>query len=258
MANQIIEESLKQNQMQTHKIKRKNKKFHIEFSNEIAEIPYGGNFTISYLSKIQKCKNFIKKKKYQLQFAFSTAIAFIFLFFLIWKINQYRQKEKVSKELLDNYQLTTLYSNSPYYEANRANSDILVQNPFVIGMIKVDKIDLNYPILSESNDELLRISLCRFNGPMPNETGNLCIAGHNYLDNRFFGRLHELSIGDTIEIYGLSGDKNVYKITKKFEVGASDLSCTNQNVGNKKVVTLLTCDNTNQNKRVVIQAEYKY
>ena len=258
MANQIIEESLKQHQIQSHKTKWKSKKFRIEFSNEIAEIPYGGNFTVSNLSKIQKFKNFIKKKKYQLQFAFSTGIAFIFLFFLIWKMNQYRQKEKVSKELLDNYQLTTLYSNSPYYEASRANSDVLVQNPFVIGMIKIDKIDLNYPILSESNDELLRISLCRFNGPMPNETGNLCIAGHNYLDNRFFGRLHELSIGDTIEIYGLSGDKNMYKISKKFEVNANDLSCTNQNVGNEKLVTLLTCDNSNQNKRIVIQAESKH
>lgn len=255
MANQIIEESLRQNQMQSHKIKRKNKKFRIEFSNEIAEIPYGENFTISNYSKIQKCKNFIKKKKYQLQFAFSTAIAFIFLFFLVCKINQYRQKEKVSKELLDNYQLTTLYSNSPYYESSQLNSNVVVQNPFVIGMIKVDKINLNYPILSESNDDLLRISLCRFNGPMPNEVGNLCIAGHNYLDNRFFGRLNELSIGDTIEIYGLSGDKAIYKISKKFEVDANDLSCTNQNVGNKKIVTLLTCDNSNQNKRIIIQAE---
>lgn len=250
MANQIINESLKQNQIQSHKVRHKNKKFHIEFSNEIAEIPYGGNFTISNYSKIQKCKNFIKRKKYQLQFAFSTAIAFIFLFFLIWKMNQYRQKEKVSKELLDNYQLTTLYSDFPYYEA----SNVVVENPFVIGMINIDKIDLNYPILSESNDELLRISLCRFYGPMPNEVGNLCIAGHNYLDNRFFGRLNELSIGDSIDVYGVSGNKSVYKISKKFEVNANDLSCTNQNVGNKKMITLLTCDNSNQNKRIVIQA----
>lgn len=250
MSNQIIEESLKQNQIQSSQTKHRNKKFRIEFSNEIAEIPYGGNFTVSHYSKMQKLKNFIKRKKYQLQFAFSTTIAFIFLFFLICKINQYRQKEKVSKELLDNYQLTTLYSDFPYYAASK----VVVENPFVIGMISIDKIDLNYPILSESNDELLRISLCRFNGPMPNEVGNLCIAGHNYLDNRFFGRLNELSIGDSIDVYGVSGNKTVYKISKKFEVDANDLSCTNQNIGNKKMITLLTCDNSNQNKRIVIQA----
>lgn len=255
MANQIIDESLRQNGLHFGRAKHKIKNFRIEFSNEIAEIPYGGTFTISTNSKIQRCKNFIKKKKYQLQFAFSTCIALIFLFFLVWKVNQYRQKEKVSRELLDNYQLTTLYSSSPDYTANHLNSNIVIQNPFVIGMIKIDKINLNYPILSESSDELLRISLCRFNGPMPNELGNLCIAGHNYLDNRFFGRLDELSIGDSIEIYGLSGDKKIYKISKKFEVDFNDLSCINQNVGNRKVVTLLTCNNSNQNKRIIVQAE---
>lgn len=257
MANQIIEESLRQNQIQSHKVKHKSKRFHIEFSNEIADIPYGENFTVSNFSKIQKCKNFIKQKKYQLQFAFSTAIAFIFLFFLIWKMNQYRQKERVSQELLDNYQLTTLYSDNSHYGASQLSSDVLVRNPFVIGMIKVDKIGLNYPILSESNDELLRISLCRFSGPMPNEVGNLCIAGHNYIDNRFFGRLNELSIGDNIEIYGLSGHKKDYEIYKKFEVDANDLSCTNQDVGNTKMVTLLTCDNSNQNRRIVIHSKEK-
>ena len=56
MANQIIEESLKQNQIPIHKIKHRNKKFHIEFSNEIAEIPYGENLTISKLTKMQKFK----------------------------------------------------------------------------------------------------------------------------------------------------------------------------------------------------------
>lgn len=254
MANQIIEESLKQNS----KIKYSQKKqFRIKIGNEIAEIPYGGNFIMPPHSKIQHFNHFIKKKKYQLQFILSTLVAITFLCIFLGKIHQYHQKEKLSQELLDNYHLTTLYSDTNYYEASQLKSDVLVRNPFVIGMIKIDKIDLNYPILSESNDELLRISLCRFNGPLPNEAGNLCIAGHNYIDNRFFGRLNELSIGDNIEIYGLSGQKKDYSISKKFEVDADDLSCTNQNIGNKKMITLLTCDNSNQNKRIVVQAKEK-
>ncbi len=255
MANQIIEKSLKQNQIPIHKAKHRNKKFHIEFSNEIAEIPYGENLTISKLTKIQKFKNFVKNKKYQLQFSVSSTAAVVFLLFLLWKVYQYQQKEKMSQKLLDNYQLTTLYSDSSHYEANQLGADVLIRNPFVIGMIKIDKIGLNYPILSESNDELLRISLCRFNGPMPNETGNLCIAGHNYIDDRFFGRLNELIVGDKIELYGLSGQKKVYTITIKFEVEANDLSCTTQDVGNQKVLTLLTCNNSNQNKRIIVQAK---
>ncbi len=214
------------------------KNIQIEFSDEIAEIPYEE-----------------EKKKYKLLFIISVIIAVISLLFLLGNFYQYHQKEKISKELLNKYHLTTLYSDNSSYEISELGSDSLIQNPFVIGMIKIDKINLNYPILSESNDELLRISLCRFSGPMPNKTGNLCIAGHNYMDNRFFGRLNELNIGDKIEIYDLSGQKKSYKITQKFEVVADDLSCTSQNVNNEKMVTLLTCDNSNQNKRLVIQGK---
>lgn len=213
------------------------KNIRIEISNEISEIPYEEG-----------------KKRYQLLFFLSITVAVISLLFLFWNFYQYRQKEKVSKELLEHYHLTTLYSDNSSYDASTLENNV-IQNPFVIGMIKIDKIGLNYPILSESNDELLRISLCRFDGPMPNKSGNLCIAGHNYMDNRFFGRLYELNLGDKIELYDLSGQKKIYKITEKFEVTASDLSCTKQNVGNEKMITLLTCDNSSQNKRLVIQGK---
>lgn len=192
--------------------------------------------------------------KYKLQFLFSSIIAIIFLIFLFWRLYQKQQHEKISKELLNNYHLTTLYSNINQYEVNKTTSGTL-ENPFVIGMIKIDKIDLNYPILSESSDELLKISLCRFAGPMPNEVGNLCIAGHNYVDNRFFSRLDELCIGDLVEVYGLYGQKQEYYVFQKYEVESNDLSCTNQEVGNNKIITLLTCDNSNSNKRFVIQAK---
>lgn len=192
--------------------------------------------------------------KYKLQFLFSSIIAIIFLIFLFWRLYQKQQQEKISKELLNNYHLTTLYSNINQYEANEINYSTL-ENPFVIGMIKIDKIDLNYPILSESNDKLLKISLCRFAGPMPNEVGNLCIAGHNYVDNHFFSRLDELFIGDLIEVYGLYGQKQEYYIFQKYEVESNDLSCTNQEVGSNKIITLLTCNNSDSNKRLVIQAK---
>lgn len=262
--NQIIQENLSQSQnkfIQNRKIdnfKNPKTKFHIEFSDEIVEIPYGGNYTISIKHKnhkLQSLKNFIKQKRYQLQFIISCIIATIFLFLLFWKLYQNGQQEKIAKELLSNYQLTTLYSANDSYEIHKTNSNATMQNPFVIGMIKIDKINLSYPILSNITDELLKVSLCRFAGPMPNETGNLCIAGHNYIDNRFFSNLEELTIGDLIEIYGLTGKKQEYHITKKYEVDAKDLSCTNQNIGKTKMVTLLTCNNSNNSKRLVIQAK---
>lgn len=190
-------------------------------------------------------------RKYQLQFFISSIIAIIFLIVLFWKLYQNQQQEEIVKELLNNYQLTTLYYGTQQHKTNK----IVVENLFVIGMINIKKINLSYPILFESNDELLKISLCRFNGPMPNETGNLCIAGHNYMDNRFFSRLNELEIGDLIEIYGLSGQKQEYYVFQKYKINANDFSCCSQDVGNDKVVTLLTCDDSDSNRRLVVQAQ---
>ena len=96
--------------------------------------------------------------------------------------------------------------------------------------------------------------MCRFAGPMPNEAGNLCVAGHNYVDYRFFSRLNELKTGDSIEIYDLTGKKIFYKVYDKFEINPSDFSCTNQNTNGDKIITLLTCNNVT-GKRLVIKAK---
>ena len=108
--------------------------------------------------------------------------------------------------------------------------------------------------MSISNDDLLDISVCRFAGPMPNEIGNLCIAGHNYVDYKFFSRLNELKTNDTITIYDLSGNKVEYGIYDIYETKPDDTCCTFQNTNGKKLVTLVTCNNVN-GKRLVIHAK---
>lgn len=198
---------------------------------------------------------YLKKNQYRLQFWFSFSIALIFLCIFFSNIYQMHKQEKLSKTLLNNYSLTTLYQNLEDTQNSVTPEKIQVSysNPFVIGMIRIDKINVNYPILSESNRDLLKISLCRFAGPMPNEIGNLCIAGHNYVDYKLFSRLHELENGDSIDIYDLNGTKITYTVFDKFEVKPNDLSCTNQNVGENRIVTLLTCNNVN-GKRTVVKA----
>ena len=228
------------NQILDKKYNLKDKIF-IEFSNDITEIPY-----------IETKKKFkLKKNNYKLQFFVSSFIAALGSFlFLINLIKSYSQ-EKISKKLLNNYNLTTLYQTESYSPHNTFNV------PFVIGIIKINKINLNYPILSQTNDDLLKVSVCKFAGPMPNEVGNLCIVGHNYIDTRFFGRLDELSNGDEIEIYDLNGNNIIYEVYSKFEVKFNDLTCTSQEVYKQKFITLITCDNVNNSKRLIIQAKQK-
>ena len=152
--------------------------------------------------------------------------------------------------------MTTLYSEDNNYETEKLNNSVDKSSLFVIGMIKIDKINLNYPILSQSNKELLKMSLCRFAGPLPNEVGNLCIAGHNYVDYKLFSRLNELEKNDIVQIYDYTGNKLDYVVYDKYEVEVDDLSCTSQDVGGKRIITLLTCNNVN-GTRIVVKAKEK-
>ena len=51
-------------------------------------------------------------------------------------------------------------------------------------MIEIPSIDLHYPIISEISEDNLKIAPCKFYGSMPNEIGNLCIAAHNYKNEK--------------------------------------------------------------------------
>ena len=179
-------------------VKKKEKKLHphsnfkVEFSNEIFEIPVEAvnEYSNTKLNKSDSYK-YINKNKYFIQFIISIIVSAIFILIFLYQIYNLNENEKLSKELLNNYSLTTLYQNNEQ-PVKIEKQSVLVENPFVIGIIKISKINLNYPIISETTDDLLKVSLCRFAGPMPNEYGNLCIAGHNYVDNKFFSNLSKL------------------------------------------------------------------
>ena len=123
-----------------------------------------------------------------------------------------------------------------------------------VGSIKIPKINVYYPILAKTSVELLKIAPCKFYGPEPNEVGNLCIAGHNYRNDKFFSKALDLVFGDIIMITDASGRTLNYSVYDKYEVVPEDTSCTSQNTNGKKIVTLITCTNDNK-KRVIIQAK---
>lgn len=196
--------------------------------------------------------NSSKKFKFILIFSI-LIIALCIIIYLILKYNSYK-KEKISKELLTNFGITTLYANSNNYIASKTTNNI--EEPFVIGLLKIDKINLMYPILSNTSEELLKISPCRFYGPMPNEIGNLCIAGHNYANQKHFGKLTSLELNDIFQVYDLNGNFIDYIIYEIKEVSANDTSCINQDTNNSREVTLVTC-NTIKGTRIVVKAKEK-
>lgn len=200
----------------------------------------------------RKRKNMLIVFKYQ----FTISIIIIFLCFAYYLYNLYstKQKEKISKQLLSNFNINLLYSDTSNYNTSIMEVEESNSKSFIIGLIEIKKLKIAYPILSEVSDELLRISTCRFYGPMPNEIGNLCIAAHNYNDTRFFSKIHQLNLGDSINIYDLQGNVQEYKVTNKYTITSTDTSCTNQDTNGNKEITLLTCNNIT-GYRLVVKAE---
>lgn len=200
-------------------------------------------------SEHENVKNIKKNIRKKFKFLLYTSIISLFfiLSYFLYSLHVAKQKENLSKNLLKAFFLDRLYSSNSYTTIFLNNNE----KYFVIGAIEIPTISVNYPILSETNDELLKIAPCRFYGPYPNEEGNLCIAGHNYDDNSFFSNLNKLNIGDYIYIYDSKNNKICYEIYEKFEVSKSNTSSTTQNTLGKKEITLVTCNNFNGNRLIV-------
>ena len=123
-----------------------------------------------------------------------------------------------------------------------------------VGSISIPSIDVNYPILSETSDSLLKVSVCKFWGCDPNEVGNLCIVGHNYKNNQFFSRLSELNVGDKVFLTPNNGKDLKYLVYNKYEIEETDMECTNQNTNVNVEITLITCTK-DKKKRLVVKCK---
>ncbi len=121
----------------------------------------------------------------------------------------------------------------------------------IIGSLKVPKINIEYNILSSTSVELLKVSLNKYWGAEPNEVGNMCIVGHNYLDSRFFGKLHTLNKGDVIEVTDSYNRIEKYYVYDMFIADPYDTRCTSQITNGEKEITLITCYNKGTQRLVV-------
>ena len=124
---------------------------------------------------------------------------------------------------------------------------------YVEATLTIDSLGIEYPVLSDSTDELLKISINKLWGPNPNEVGNYVIIGHNYKNGSMFGKLPKIEIGDTFELKDIKGRKRTYEVYDKYEIEPTDVSCTSQLTNGKTEVTLITC-NSNGKKRIVVKA----
>ena len=89
---------------------------------------------------------------------------------------------------------------------------------------------------------------------MPNQIGNLCIAGHNNANNTLFGKLDVLEKNDIVKIYDLNGSYIDYYIYEIKRIKSNDTSCIDQNTNGLREISLITC-NSLKNDRLLIKAK---
>lgn len=118
-------------------------------------------------------------------------------------------------------------------------------------ILRYPSLGINYPVLSEESDSMLKVSLCKYWGPAPNSVGNYCIVGHNYRNGNMFGKLSMASTGDTFTLSDLNGNTVTYEVYNRYVVDPTDVACTSQLTGGTREVTLITCTNFGKQRLVV-------
>lgn len=218
-----------------------------------------------------------KKKFFKIEFFLSVFLVCLLSSYYIYAEYDRNKSEQVSQEILASMTMTAeqeeklesivVILNSAFAEEQEVN---LTEEPqeipsvqiatssdgtdyYTIATINIPKIEVNYPILSETTTELLKISPCKFWGADPNKVGNFCIVGHNYRNSLFFSKVPTLEYGDIIEITDLSGKTVKYSVYDKYQVEPDNTACTSQLTNGRTEITLITCTNDSK-QRVIIKA----
>ena len=198
-----------------------------------------------YMNQILFNKKTNRKLRYifRVQLIISILVAIFLILLFLKNYNEDENLENISKIINKNIGISTMY------ESGKTSN----QNIY-FGKIYIDKINLEYAVFNTYNEELLKISPCKFSGGQLGTKGNICIAGHNYNDDRFFGKLANLEYGDKIKMVDLENNEFEYIVYDIFETNESDTSVLKANKNYE--LTLLTCNNANK-KRIIVKAYFK-
>ena len=212
----------------------------------------------------------LKRKKKIYQFAFLISIICVCLLSSYYIYAEYdrTKSEEVSQEILAEIDNTTINQDDGILrvalEADTQEQNVEIQetesNKYVTqsgatytteAVLNIPSLGINYTVLSDTSEELLKISLNKFWGPSPNTVGNYCIVGHNYKNKKMFGKLADIKNGDIVELTDNSGKTIKYAVYNKYVVNPEDVACTSQLTNGNKEVTLITCTNYGKQRLVV-------
>lgn len=198
-------------------------------------------------------KNTLKRTIFMIIFVITTTLSIALLSYSGYQIYTRKMNEEISKDILQDFRdkISNIENGSfqpGEYVNIETNNNI---NYKIEAELNIPKLAINYPVIAETSDELLKISINKYFGPNPNEIGNYCIAGHNYITNQFFGNLKDIQNGDIMFLTDITNRRIKYVVYEKYITNADDVNCTSQLTNGKREVTLITCTNINDERLVV-------
>ena len=202
-------------------------------------------------------KNSIELKIYKAIFYMLLIAAMIVIGMIVYKYGSNQKNEKESQEAVEAFSNIDFSKNE---EESGREIQLEYKGYKVIGIIKIPKINLEYPILEigdidpENAKAPMKLSIIKYWGENVNDYGNLSIAGHNNKDGTMFGKTKKLEMGDIVELTDLKGQKIQYSIYDIFVTDPNDVSILLPKDELVREVTLITCTNGNK-ERLILKAK---
>lgn len=171
-------------------------------------------------------------------FYFGGACIFLAFFFLTHNLREdYKAKvrtQKIVTELKDKV-CKNPCSQNKYIENPKMEMPTRQINGLdYIGYLRIEKLSLDLPILSEWSYPLIRISPARYRGSV--YENNMIILAHNY--KAHFGNLHRLDKGDKVEFVDMNDNHFIYEVE---DVGKLRPEQISDLVEGNRGLSLFTC-----------------
>lgn len=122
----------------------------------------------------------------------------------------------------------------------------------IIGVLKIEKLNIKAPVKRGTSKEILKYSVGWFE-ESDMWDGNIALASHNRGSYaHYFEKIHELEVGDEIEYMTNQGIR-IYEVIEKIKIEETNWGKVLENKG-KNTITLVTCITGEKEYRLCIKA----
>lgn len=170
------------------------------------------------------------------------------VFLFAYESKEAEKAERAARELMPKLISQIKEKNEEGSNKDTAEDTVSIDGNDYIGYIKIPKLYLTLPVMSDWSYEKLKTAPCRFSGSLSEES--LIIMAHNY--KRHFGALDDLDAGDSVQFIDTEGNITDFKVELKELISADSVD---KMKSGDYPLTLFTCTYTKKN-RITVRCSY--